>query len=324
MWEELASNALNASKFLGFGSTMFKRFHKNRKSTRPEISSPSNFEHRFHTGFDKSGRKFVGLPPQWEAVLGMKDPKRPPPLVDPDAITEVSPLRRSEVNMINTQRHNPQFSKVISVSRSNSLRDSFRGTPGSRPVIHSRPSHPRIDESSESPECYPGRHHRSGRERARRSYHDDFQGHPHYPQNGYHDEAIHHHHHRLHPAQRESSDYGSASTDSAGENSDDIRNSKTRLMYSDTAVTHDQFRKALELVVTAVGTPENLENFMKIGEGSTGIVCLARDRRTGRQVAVKKMELKKQQRRELLFNEVSKAIHVLHKKPFNSRNFWKI
>lgn len=49
---------------------------------------------------------------------------------------------------------------------------------------------------------------------------------------------------------------------------------------------------------------EYLENFIKIGEGSTGVVCLAVDRRSGRQVAVKKMHLRKQQRRELLFNEV--------------------
>lgn len=51
---------------------------------------------------------------------------------------------------------------------------------------------------------------------------------------------------------------------------------------------------------------ESLENFVKIGEGSTGIVCIAHERGgTGRQVAVKKMNLRKQQRRELLFNEVS-------------------
>ena len=47
-----------------------------------------------------------------------------------------------------------------------------------------------------------------------------------------------------------------------------------------------------------------MDNFVKIGEGSTGIVCIANDKSTGRQVAVKKMDLKKQQRRELLFNEV--------------------
>ena len=47
-----------------------------------------------------------------------------------------------------------------------------------------------------------------------------------------------------------------------------------------------------------------MENFVKIGEGSTGVVCIAKDRRSSKQVAVKKMDLRKQQRRELLFNEV--------------------
>lgn len=47
-----------------------------------------------------------------------------------------------------------------------------------------------------------------------------------------------------------------------------------------------------------------MENFLKIGEGSTGTVCIATDKSTNRQVAVKKMDLRKQQRRELLFNEV--------------------
>ncbi|KAF3849659.1 hypothetical protein F7725_019378 [Dissostichus mawsoni] len=44
--------------------------------------------------------------------------------------------------------------------------------------------------------------------------------------------------------------------------------------------------------------------FIKIGEGSTGIVCIASEKHSGKQVAVKKMDLRKQQRRELLFNEV--------------------
>lgn len=69
-------------------------------------------------------------------------------------------------------------------------------------------------------------------------------------------------------------------------------------------LTHEQFRAALQMVVSAGDPRENLENFTKIGEGSTGTVCIATDKSTGRQVAVKKMDLRKQQRRELLFNEV--------------------
>ena len=68
-------------------------------------------------------------------------------------------------------------------------------------------------------------------------------------------------------------------------------------------------------MVVSPGDPrDQLENFVKIGEGSTGIVCIASDRRSPNggsglaggsgQVAVKRMDLRKQQRRELLFNEV--------------------
>ena len=69
-------------------------------------------------------------------------------------------------------------------------------------------------------------------------------------------------------------------------------------------------------MVVSPGDPrDQLENFVKIGEGSTGIVCIASDRRSpnnpGGQVAVKRMDLRKQQRRELLFNEVSKDIGIL-------------
>jgi len=70
-------------------------------------------------------------------------------------------------------------------------------------------------------------------------------------------------------------------------------------------LTHEQFRAALQMVVSPGDPRENLEEIMKIGEGSTGTVCIALDRTTNQQVAVKKMDLRKQQRRELLFNEVN-------------------
>ncbi|XP_035247670.1 serine/threonine-protein kinase PAK 6 isoform X2 [Anguilla anguilla] len=69
-------------------------------------------------------------------------------------------------------------------------------------------------------------------------------------------------------------------------------------------VTHDQFKAALQMVVDKGDPRMYLENFVKIGEGSTGVVCIAREKHSGRQVAVKMMDLRKQQRRELLFNEV--------------------
>lgn len=59
------------------------------------------------------------------------------------------------------------------------------------------------------------------------------------------------------------------------------------------------------MVVSAGDPRSHLDNFVKIGEGSTGTVWIASDAtRGGSHVAVKKMDLRKQQRRELLFNEV--------------------
>ncbi|XP_051730221.1 serine/threonine-protein kinase PAK 6b [Ctenopharyngodon idella] len=69
-------------------------------------------------------------------------------------------------------------------------------------------------------------------------------------------------------------------------------------------VTHEQFKAALQMVVDNGDPRSYLESFVKIGEGSTGVVCIAREKHSGRQVAVKMMDLRKQQRRELLFNEV--------------------
>ncbi|NXM36920.1 PAK4 kinase, partial [Oxyruncus cristatus] len=69
-------------------------------------------------------------------------------------------------------------------------------------------------------------------------------------------------------------------------------------------VSHEQFRAALQMVVDPGDPRTYLDNFIKIGEGSTGIVCIATVRGSGKLVAVKKMDLRKQQRRELLFNEV--------------------
>ena len=66
----------------------------------------------------------------------------------------------------------------------------------------------------------------------------------------------------------------------------------------------EQFRATLELLVDPGDPRKRYVDFVKIGAGSTGHVYTARDVTTGEVVAVKKMNLWKQQRKELLFNEV--------------------
>ena len=68
------------------------------KKKRPEISIPSNFEHRVHTGFDREHGIFVGLPAQWAGIIGVEK-ERPRPIVDPSSITQtdIEPLKVSHV-----------------------------------------------------------------------------------------------------------------------------------------------------------------------------------------------------------------------------------
>lgn len=61
-----------------------------KKKKRVEISAPSNFEHRVHTGFDQHEQKFTGLPRQWQSLIE-ESARRPKPLVDPAYITSIQP-----------------------------------------------------------------------------------------------------------------------------------------------------------------------------------------------------------------------------------------
>ena len=66
----------------------------------------------------------------------------------------------------------------------------------------------------------------------------------------------------------------------------------------------EQFRATIGLLVNPSDPRYDLDWFVKIGEGSTGTVYTAHQLSTNRVVAVKKMNLWNQQRKELLFNEV--------------------
>lgn len=63
-----------------------------KKKNRPEISGPTNFEHRVHTGFDEN-QGYVGLPAQWASIVNPASGDRPRPIIDPSQITDIMPLK---------------------------------------------------------------------------------------------------------------------------------------------------------------------------------------------------------------------------------------
>jgi len=80
---------------------------------------------------------------------------------------------------------------------------------------------------------------------------------------------------------------------------------------SSSAGNYDRFRATLELLVSPGDPRGKYTDFRKIGEGSTGLVYTAQDVVSGETVAIKKMNLWRQQRRELLFNEVIQFTSLL-------------
>ncbi|KAM6033199.1 serine/threonine-protein kinase PAK 4 isoform 2-T3 [Chlamydotis macqueenii] len=216
-----------------------------KKKKRLEISAPSNFEHRVHTGYDQREQKFTGLPRQWQGIIE-ESARRPKPLVDPGCITAIQHASQKA-------EHRPGRPQEAA---SNGPASSGGGTGSSR-------AHPPGPPRSKNPEP---------------------------PRPGLTPHASDPHLARQPPPP-------TAAAPPAPQQPRSPQREPQR-------VSHEQFRAALQMVVDPGDPRAYLDNFIKIGEGSTGVVCIATIRSSGKLVAVKKMDLRKQQRRELLFNEV--------------------
>lgn len=314
-----------------------------KKKKKPQISPPTNFEHRVHTGFDKREGKYVGLPLQWASIVGnnqiLKSTNRPLPLVDPSEITPTEILdlktivrgdhrmehKQSMPQVATNKPNGVSLPKTSNVARSNSLRSSS-------------PPRLRRERGANVPPAVPEEHamqyHSMRREQNRpqeteATLMNGNVGEPAAPYTTFRDpqqaspvgsvaSVPSHTHSHLGSHQNLAHGgfmHGGGARPPSHPSPDQNQNVKGGQQAAGMAaaaakqnheqrLTHEQFRAALQMVVSAGDPRENLEHFMKIGEGSTGTVCIATDRTIGRQVAVKKMDLRKQQRRELLFNEV--------------------
>ncbi|PNJ18795.1 PAK4 isoform 10 [Pongo abelii] len=371
-----------------------------KRKKRVEISAPSNFEHRVHTGFDQHEQKFTGLPRQWQSLIE-ESARRPKPLVDPACITSIQPGAPKTIVRGSKGAKDGALTLLLdefenmSVTRSNSLRrdsppppararqengmpeelaTTARGGPGKagsrgRFAGHSEAGGGSGDRRRAGPEKRPkssregsGGPQESSRDKRPLSGPDvgtpqpaglasgaklaagrPFNTYPRadtdHPSRGAQGEP-----HDVAPngpsagglavPQSSSSSSSRPPTRARGAPSPGVLGphaSEPQLappartpatpaapvapavpgppgpcspQREPQRVSHEQFRAALQLVVDPGDPRSYLDNFIKIGEGSTGIVCIATVRSSGKLVAVKKMDLRKQQRRELLFNEV--------------------
>lgn len=319
-----------------------------KRKKRPEISSPTNFEHRVHSGFDHNSGVFVGLPTQWNSIINetaeqkkqlllqqnsqqrlLANQNRPKPIIDPSRITpselnnfktivrgsqsngscksnhsppsetsahlnSILPLVETALNLnqqVQEKRNDTQKS-VEYVYNVNCMSKTMN-TPTSKPTVSSytpksvqtplqnnlnsqnfqsnliqtpsqKISPKALKNISLSPPIYAGQTKQITEIESTA-------------------QVVH----RQLPKSNSNS------------------NMNTPQNMNTDRLSNDQFRHALQMVVNQGDPRLRYKNFIKIGEGSTGMVYAANDTlNSNHLVAIKKMNLHKQQRRELLFNEV--------------------
>lgn len=308
---------------------MNRTFSMRKKLKKSEISTPSNFEHRIHAGYDARTGTYTGLPKQWQALLG--PPRalngRPKPIVDPSCITPVDIAELKTVIRGPGSRMNTPVPQPVTVARSNSLRVSTKRSnlkTSNMPPAAFNPS--TSTTSSRPPSVQPSSKARGypfsdpnyaplpmrpptvttfGCDKEAGAYSQQSTARvmsPAYAE-------------RITPPQCDKSKIASSWQQNGGAynahsgvispNSAVPSSVVSPQKTTDDGVGYDEFRAALSSVVDRSDPRVDLADFKMIGEGSTGTVLAAYKISAKQIVAVKRMNLRKQQRRELLFNEVS-------------------
>ncbi|CAJ0950084.1 unnamed protein product, partial [Mesorhabditis belari] len=258
-----------------------------KKLKKEDISTPTNFEHRIHAGYNSGTGQYTGLPKQWEALLGrskFSGGDRPKPLADPSTYTP------SELSSIKTVVRG-DVSKVLSSPPSNGLVSQTFARSSMRASGVLSPYGPRSPASGISPDL--------------RKYPFGEPGYAPLPftQNGQTSQqsSFRASSRAQHVVNAPVPPYSGSATSSS------LSNSSERDANANPAavtLTPEQFRVALSSVVSPSIPITDLLNVVRFAEGSTGFVDTATLKTDGRRVAVKRMDLRKQARRELLFNEV--------------------
>uniref|UniRef100_A0A8R1XWR7 non-specific serine/threonine protein kinase n=1 Tax=Onchocerca volvulus TaxID=6282 RepID=A0A8R1XWR7_ONCVO len=320
-----------------------------RRTRKVDISMPTNFEHRYHAGFDPVTGQYHGLPKQWQAIIGITPNRRgrPRPMVDPSCITptEIAEIKtvvrgdlpescQKEINFDNASMNyklrknhaelqddaRNDFSRAVCTLEAwahlsqPSLSTSLYGTQSKRCVqqdsslkfqrpspvemnlprtltwengilqpmhLQQNSSHSAQCELANAVEVYPESY--TVLQQSNFLYSSGLQveinsAPPTLPHN-------------------EASAYRPS-------NSTMHKSVRQKREEPHNRLSQEEFRAALKMVVLTGDPRADLTNYAQIGEGSTGTVVTAHQISTGRKIAVKKMNILKQQRRELLFNEV--------------------
>lgn len=245
---------------------------KSQKITRlqnekPIISSPSNFEHTIHVGFDACTGEFTGMPESWAKLLSQSNISKSEQKKNPQAVLDV--LKYYDTSTKEKEGSKPKYMTNIkppsAESRGPTLSDKFNTNviitqqQPSKQENSTGPSTPE-DEDEDVPPPIATRPDKT--------------------------KSIY-----TKPIESEEKSNGAI----AGNKNDKPKKKK---------MTDEEIIEKLRTIVT-IGDPNRKYTKMeKIGQGASGTVYIAIEVATGREVAIKTMNLSQQPKKELIINEI--------------------
>ncbi|CAF1390542.1 unnamed protein product [Rotaria magnacalcarata] len=264
-----------------------------KRKKRPEISKPTNFQHLRKTYFDLNSQTLKDLPPQWASILTDEDISR-------TAMAAYERQRQRE------QQREQQYSSQQPRPKP-FIGDPCFLTPADLQFLKSQT----IVRGSGSSQQSLTNHRELSPPKIPDEYH--YHSHNHLvqiPRNTHLD--------RLYNIKTPEPTVDNRKPSAANYQNDLLlpSNGKHKQATSPIVVTPrekidgntklslEDFIFALQKVVSQSDPRAMYDHFVKIGEGSTANVYIAIDKHYGTQVAIKQMNITKQQRKELLFNEV--------------------
>ncbi|XP_077417729.1 serine/threonine-protein kinase PAK 2-like isoform X2 [Vanacampus margaritifer] len=252
---------------------------KDRDKDRPEISSPSDFEHTIHVGFDAVTGEFTGMPEQWARLLQTSNISKSEQKQNPQAVLDILKFYDSTSGK----------QKYLSFSASDKDSSSIKqGTTTSSPS--GKDGDDDDDDDAPPPVVAPRPEHTKSV--YTRSVIDPLPP----PEGDLASKA----------ADRQRKKGGKMTDEEIME-----KLSKTAWAVLKGCQTKNTKTLIMFIVCCALGTivsigdpKKKYTRYEKIGQGASGTVYTAIDVATGQEVAIKQINLQKQPKKELIINEI--------------------
>jgi len=256
------------------------------QKNRPQISSPINFDHVLHVGFNPETGEFEGLPPEWERLLSNSG---------------ITPMERKE---------NPDtiiaLLKFQDEHKSNKDEDKIIATSPVMPTPPA-PAPPRKErvpvESDSDDESVLS----DATITPSTTEDEDDEPPPPPPKRGSHTMSIYTTPLNATPIIVNANTDQNGSKEKKGVTFDKNQGDvplRRKQSESNEQAKMETVLKTLRTIVSIGDPDEKYENYVKIGQGASGTVFTAEEIATGRQVAIKQMALANQPKKDLIINEI--------------------